>query len=56
MCTREPFVDYQVLTVTLGNQSRTAAAIRSPMRKSFISCAGLINADLINCLYSSSMT
>ena len=56
MCTRGPFVDYQVLTVTLGNQSRTAAAVRSPMRKSFISCAGPINADLINYLSSSDMT
>jgi hypothetical protein len=56
MCTREPFVDYQVLTVTLGNQSRTAAAVRSPMRKYFISCAGPINTDLISCIYSSDTT
>lgn len=56
MCTRGPFVDYQVLTVTLGNQSRTAVAVRSPMRKSFISCAGPINVNLINHLYSSNMT
>lgn len=52
MCTREPFVDYQVLTVTLGNQSQAAAATCSPIRKSVISYGGPITTRLIS--YNSS--
>lgn len=56
MCTREPFVDSQVLTVTLGNQSQPPIAVSYPKRKSLYALRGPINEELISYSFLSSVT